>query len=295
MLSKDAYALNAVPALAEGQRYFTGAGVAPTYFIDYPVLADDRAAAIFREAIAADAADFGVHLHPWVTPPFGEEINRVNSYAGNLPEEIERAKIRHMRDLMQQQLGISVVAYRAGRYGIGPNSYRILAEEGFTCDSSVRNLYDYRDDGGPDFRWQTHHPYFDGPDGAILEIPLTSLFVGRAGRIGRSVYGRLGAFDIARSLLARTGMMERVPLTPEGTPVAKACAAIDVAMDVGLRLLTMSFHSPSLAPGHTPYVRDAAELKDFYRWFDVVFNHCAKRGIEPARLGEIISAARAGR
>jgi hypothetical protein len=92
-------------------------------------------------------------------------------------------------------------------------------------------------------------------------------------------------------LLARSGMIERIPLTPEGCPADKVCDGIDAAMDHGVRLLSMSFHSPSLQPGHTPYVRTEADLAAFYRWFDVVLGHAAKRGIAPATVQQIIDAA----
>ena len=292
-LARTGHGTASVAAIAEGQRFFEGAGVVPLYYVDQPILESDEAVALFRDFIARRSADFGIHLHPWVTPPFVEDVHRHNSYAGNLPEDVERAKLRHVRDTMVDRLGHRPVAYRAGRYGIGPNSLQILAEEGFLLDSSVRSLFDYRDDGGPDFRWMGLHPWRTGPQGRIVEVPLTTVFLGRASRCGQQVYGRLGQLPSFKSILSRLGLIERVPLTPEGIPAAKACEAIDAAVDRGVRLLTMSFHSPSLAIGHTPYVRDAKDLREFYSWFDTVFEHCARRNIEPANLDQILSACAA--
>ncbi len=289
------HGLASVSALREGQRFFAAAGVVPLYYVDAPVIASDEAAAIFAPLAADGSADFGVHLHPWVTPPFLEDVTAPNSYAGNLPQSLERAKLRTTRDLIESRLGLRPIAYRAGRYGIGPNSLQILAEEGFRCDSSVRTLFNYSDDGGPDFRRQTLHPHWAGPDDSILELPLSTVFIGHSNRLGRSLYGRLDSVPAVRSLLARSGLIERIPLTPEGVPAAKACAAIDVARDIGLSLLTLSFHSPSLAPGHTPYVRDGTDLRAFYRWFDVILDHCARRGIVNADLASILGAADSAR
>lgn len=289
--SRTGHSLAAVSALADGQRYFAAAGVKPLYYVDVPVLGSEYAAAIFAGLVAEGTADFGVHLHPWVTPPFVESVNAANSYAGNLAEAVERSKICANRDLMEKSIGLRPIAYRAGRYGIGPNTLNILVEEGFTIDSSVRSLFDYRDDGGPDFRNATLRPQRVGPGGLITELPLTTLFTGHGNRIGRSLYRRLDAMPTVRGLLARAGLIERIPLTPEGVPAGKACDAIDVALDIGLPLLTMSFHSPSLAPGHTPYVRSASDLTAFYRWFDDVLDHCARRGITNASLGDIAKAS----
>jgi hypothetical protein len=289
-LSRTKHRTASVPAISEGQRFFEAAGVTPLYYVDQPVIDSDEAVALFRQFIADGTADFGVHLHPWVTPPFDEIVSRPNSYAGNLPEAMERAKLRHVRNTMIARLGISPVAYRAGRYGIGANSLRILAEEGFLCDSSVRSLFDYREDGGPDYRWSDQHPWRTGPDGRIVELPLTSVFLGRASRSARQLYGRIGKLPTLKSMLARFGLVERVPLTPEGIPAEKACQAIDVALEQGIRLLSMSFHSPSLAIGNTPYVRDAKDLRTFYAWFDKVFDQCARRGVQPTNLGNILDA-----
>lgn len=288
--ARTGHSLASVPALAEGQRYFASAGVKPLYYVDAPVLGSGEAAAIFRGLVADGSADFGVHLHPWVTPPFVEAVNANNSYAGNLIESVERSKIRANRDLMEKAIGLRPIAYRAGRYGIGPNTLNILAEEGFCIDSSVRSLFDYRDDGGPDFRNATLHPHRVGPQGRIVELPLTTLFTGHGNRLGRTLYRRLDTTPTVRGLLARAGLIERIPLTPEGVPADKACEAIDIALDIGLPLLTMSFHSPSLAPGHTPYVRNMANLATFYRWFDVVLDHCARLGIVNASVGDIVTA-----
>ncbi len=289
--ARDQHGLASVPALAEGQRFFESAGVAPCYFVDAPIAASDVAVEILRPALDAGKAEIGVHLHPWVTAPFDEALNNRNSYAGNLPAETERAKLETMTLLFAERFGKAPRAYRAGRYGIGPNTLGLLDELGYVIDSSMRSQFDYRADGGPDFRRSSLRAHWTGPKRAMLELPLTSVFVGSAARCGPRLYHRLELLPTARALLARTGLMQRVPLTPEDVPAALACDAIDVAMEIGLPVLTMSFHSPSLAIGHTPYVRDASGLARLYAWFDRVFNHCAKRSIAAATPESVYEAA----
>lgn len=290
-LSRDVHGVSSVPALRDGQAMFDNAGLQPCYLVDTPILESPLAIEILGDFLESGRATVGAHLHPWVTPPFDEEISRPNSYAGNLPAAMERSKIRYVRDLIKQKLRLRPLAYRAGRYGIGPNSFRILAEEGFACDTSVRSLFDYSADGGPDFRAASLHPSLVGPDDAIVELPLTTMLIGGLSGRGRRLHAWSESLPLARSLLARSGLVQRIPLTPEGIPADKACAAIDVALRMGVRLLNFSFHSPSLAVGHTPYVRDANDLRAFYRWWDIVFDHCRKRGIAPASLAEILTAA----
>lgn len=289
--ARDAHGTTAVPAMRDGQDWFAKAGVAPLYFVDYPIACSDAATDILGPAAEAGQAHIGVHLHPWVTPPFTEQLSTRNSYAGNLPEPVERAKLVAVRDELARRFGKAPVAYRAGRYGIGPNTLQILADEGFSCDSSIRSHFDYRDDGGPDFTREGLHPRWTGPRNSILELPLTSVMTGFVRHLGCGAFRHAGKLPLARSLLARSGALERIAITPEGTPAARACEAIDVAHDLGVRLISMSFHSPSLAVGYTPYVRDESDLAAFYRWFGIVFDHCARRGIAAASLDDVLADA----
>ncbi len=39
-----------------------------------------------------------------------------------------------------------------------------------------------------------------------------------------------------------------------------------MALAEGVQVINLSFHSPSLAVGHTPYVRDEGQLDALYAW-----------------------------
>jgi hypothetical protein len=75
-------------------------------------------------------------------------------------------------------------------------------------------------------------------------------------------------------------------------PLAEAKEAAERLLGDGLRLFSISFHSPSVEPGHTPYVRDEADLASFYRWWDGMFDLFARHGVEPASLQQILAATR---
>src|SRR3546814_9273871 len=96
-------------------------------------------------------------------------------------------------------------------------------------------------------------------------MPVTTVFSGPFGRMGQRFYHRIAREGtLARALIARLRLVERIALTPEGIPAERACRAIDIAIGLGLPVLNFSFHSPSLRPGNTPYVRSAADL-DLFR------------------------------
>jgi hypothetical protein len=60
-----------------------------------------------------------------------------------------------------------------------------------------------------------------------------------------------------------------------------------MAIDDRLPLLVLSFHSPSLAAGHTPYVRDAGDLERLYDWFARIYAYLEMRGIAPTTVAEV--------
>jgi hypothetical protein len=287
---RNACAVTAMAGMAQGQAYFAVAGVKPIYVTDYPVLNSDAATAMMGQWIADGSADIGAHLHPWVNPPHVEEVSAANSYVGFLPETVERAKLEALCQRIACRFGERPLAYRAGRYGIGPNSARLLEEAGFRLDSSVRSRFDYSRQHGPDFHGLPLQPYWAGPGRSLVELPLSTAFVGLLRRGGERLYRATQAVGPLAGALSRTRMLSRVPLTPEGISISDALAAIDALIEEGARVLNFSFHSPTLEPGHTPYVRDAADLAAFYRWWDAILAHLDKRGVRPATLTDLLAA-----
>lgn len=288
--SRTGHGVTALQGMARGQAYFRTAGIKPVYVTDYPVIDCDAAADMMGQWVGDEAADIGAHLHPWVNPPHVEAVNEANSYAGFLPDTVERAKLEALCQRIEERFGRRPVAYRAGRYGVGPNSARFLEEAGFRLDSSVRSRFDYSRQHGPDFYGMPQHPYWAGPRRTLIELPLSTAFVGLLRGGGERLYRAAQAMGPLAGALSRARMLSRVPLTPEGVPAQDAVAAIDALLEEGLRVLNFSFHSPTLEPGHTPYVRDEAGRDDFYRWWDVVLDHLARRGIEAASLDQLLAA-----
>jgi hypothetical protein len=288
--SRDSMGTTHIPAMARFQALCDENNVRPAYLVDYPIAVDDGAVELLGGYAWAGKADIGVQLHPWVNPPFDEEPSVHNSYACNLTPELERAKLTELHDLITERFGTRPQIYRAGRYGAGFNTRRILQELGIAIDTSVRPLFDYSAQGGPNYAECPLEPYWIEGE-RLIELPLTSVFGGILKSGGKHLFSRAFEAVTSRALLARTGLLERIALTPEGIPVDKAIKAVDIAIDLNIPVLNFSFHSPSLAVGHTPYVRSEADLEKFYDWWIKMFTHLEARGVKPAHVGEIISAA----
>jgi hypothetical protein len=288
--TRDRHGTSHIAEIARFQKLCDVHGVRPVYLVDYPI-ASDCAAVEMLGGFAADAcADIGVQLHPWVNPPFDEEPSAANSYACNLPPALERAKLTALYNRIVEAFGICPQIYRAGRYGAGFETRRILADLGIAIDTSVRPLFNYAGQGGPNYAECPLEPYWIY-DGRMIELPLTTVFGGILSGAGKGLFSRAFETSGSRGILARTGLLERIALTPEGIPIEKAIKAVDIAIAQHVPVLNFSFHSPSLAVGHTPYVRSQADLESFYDWWQQMFAHLALRGVKPTHVAEIKAAA----
>lgn len=290
-LQRTGHGLDHVPRIAKFQEFCEGYGVVPLYLIDYPIATDPVAAEILRDAVAAGRAEVGVQLHPWVSPPFEEDVCEFNSFSGNLPAELERTKFRTLRDAIETAFGAAPLIYRAGRYGVGPSSAGILSDNGIAIDTSVRALFNYSGGGGPDYTRHPLYPYWIDRSRGLMEMPLTTVFWGPLRRQGPALFPRLWRAPRLRGLLSKLGLLERIALTPEGISADEAIKAIDIAIDDAVPLLVFSFHSPSLDAGHTPYVKSDDELARFYDWWRRAFAYLEQRAVRPTNVREIIAAA----
>ncbi len=292
-LARTGHGLYHVPELATFQQFCEEYGVVPIYLIDYPVACDPAVVDALGAAVSAGRAEVGVQLHPWVSPPHDEEVSNHNSYSGNLAPALEAAKFANLHAAITRAFGKAPQIYRAGRYGIGPATAGILAENGIAIDTSVRARFDYSTGGGPNFREHPVTPWWIDKAARLLELPLTTVFWGMLRRQGPQIYPYMWRAPRMRGLLARAGLLERIPLTPEGVSLDEAIKGIDIAIDDGLPVLVFSFHSPSLAPGYTPYVRDEADLARLYDWWRTVFDYLKKRNVRPACVADILAAVQA--
>ncbi len=260
--STDVAAIAAQPL---AQAIFAPYGLRPTYVIDYPVATTPSAIAVLKALRDAGQCQIGAHLHPWVTPPFEEAVTDGNSYPGNLPPALERAKLVAVTAAIEANFGFRPTIYKAGRYGIGPASAASLEALGYRIDLSALVHSDLRPIHGPDFRGTPDRPFWFG--GGLFAVPMSRGFSGRLGRYGASLYphttGWVGKHLRLGGVLARCGLLERATLTPEGVDFAAQRRLVQAMLRQGHRVFSLTYHSPSLVVGNTPYVQSGAALAEF--------------------------------
>ena len=264
-LSRQQTAVRAMRALERGHVLLRGFGVRPTYVIDYPVATRPDGYRPVLDLVKDGSCAIGAHLHPWVTPPHLECVTGANSYGCNLPAALERAKIERLRDAVAERFG-APRAFKAGRYGFGRSTAAALDALAFDVDLSINPTLRPTADGGPSFAAFDSRPFLFGRR-PLLELPCTHDYVGRAGRFRRPLHraasGAVGRRLRAPAVLARAGLVNHVMLSPESSSLTEMIALATDLHRQGLTTFSLTFHSPSLEPGHTPYVRSAIALVHF--------------------------------
>lgn len=257
------------------QNIFNHYGLKPCYVIDYPVAADTQHNQLLVEAFAAGLCEIGAHLHPWVNPPFSEQLSVANMYPGNLPPELEKQKLQLLTSKITESFNFRPVIYKAGRYGFGPNTQSILESLGYLIDLSVCPTFDHRYDGGPDYRNFGVEPFYFG--NYLFEIPLTAAYVGYAGRWSQHLYqlgNRLRRFKVP-GIFSRMGLVDRLVLSPEGFTSDEHIKITKFLLSNNIKDFTWSFHSSSICVGNTSYVQNERQLAEFLdrfkRYFDFFF------------------------
>ena len=297
--AREHTSVEAIRQLPVLQRLLDRYRVKPAYVIDYPVATSPVSSPVIRALFASGNCVVGAHLHPWVNPPYTEPLTRANSFAFNLGEAIEHAKLAELTSAIEGHIGVRPRIYKAGRYGFGPSTVRILERLDYTTDVSVNPLMDFSSEGGPDFERFDARPFWFGAGRRMLEVPCTHGFAGFLRRWGLPLHPfaetRICRAARLTGILARSGALNKIMLSPENSRLREMQDLTRALLADGVRTFSLTLHSPSVEPGHTPYVRSAADLRAF---MDCIDAYCdfffGSLGGVPATLEEFRQMSVAG-
>ena len=291
-VSRGVAGVDAMRYIHRVQEIFHEYDITPTYVVDFPVASQETGFKRLKEYADSGNAVVGAHLHPWVNPPHEEELCTRNTYAGNLPRPLEAAKLTSLTAEIEKNFNTRPVIYKAGRYGIGENTASTLEDLRFEIDLSVCPRMDFSADGGPDFSHVTCEPRLFGVEERLLEIPVTGAYTGLARKSADTLY-RIATRPRAVRLrvpgiLSRLRILDRLVLSPEGFTTREHLGLTRSLLHRGVRTFTWSFHSPSVLPGCTPYVRSNRDLEKFLnsfrRYFDYFLGHLGGKTMTPLEL-----------
>ena len=276
--ARDGVTVENIRGLERQHSFLRGLGVRATYFTTHAVARTRWAADVVRGLRDDGGVELAAHLHPWNTPPLDEPFEPRNTMLKNLTPALQRAKIETLTDALSEAFDETPTAFRAGRWGIGAPGIAALLASGYRVDSSVIPYLDWRGVAeGPDHRGAPLEPYWlDGTgdvraptEGGLVEMPASCAFTRRPFPFWNTVHAGLEAASSRRFPLAaaarKLGIIRRVGLTPETHSVADLLAVSRALIGADVRHLHLFWHSPSLTPGLSPFVANAADLERFYR------------------------------
>lgn len=265
-------------------------GVVPTYLLSPEVMEDSDCADVMRAL--GDRAELGTHLHgEFISPE--RRLDRSNM-AGALADtaqcqygkELEAAKLASLTELFRATFGRRPTSFRAGRYGLGPDTFSSLASLGYKVDSSVTPGLVWRyPQATLDYRsWGTDPIWIETPSGPLLEAPVgiraggpVAPIVDEAPRwVARGLRGILG--DRARHLWLRPSWVDGPGL-------------IRYVKGTSSRTLVLMFHSIEITPGASPYAADTSDVARIVASLRGLFEHCIATGIGFCGLTDIVADA----
>lgn len=281
------------------QAVFDRWGARPTYLVNYPPLQDDVSLRVLSALAERVDVEIGAHCHPWNTPPTNAEGER-NSMMFRHSRQANHAMIQAVRERLVAELGVTPASFRAGRWGFGTSVAEALVSLDFSIDCSVSPFIDWSPYGGPDFSNALPTPYRFSPSrplvpdaaGTLVEMPTTIGFL-RGGHVRSArMRTRLERSPLARlkivGALDRLNLLARRWLSPEVSSADTMVRLSDawVGSFEEPVFLQMTFHSCTLLPGATPFVRDMHERERFLKSIGTVLNHLADNGCEFVTMSE---------
>lgn len=296
--SQEKPALQNIERVGVLQSLFDKYGVTPTYLVTYPVATNARSISLLRRIMEDGRCEIGTHCHPWNTPPFREVRNEWNSMLCNLPADLQFKKIETLHSVITQNFGVIPTSFRAGRWGLGEEIPRILANLNYKVDSSILAFQCWKSYGGPDFSdifpspfmWAQLNGVHEGKNSALLEVPATAGYTQNnfkvSNRIWRALGGKLMQMVRAKGILSHTKLLDKIWLSPEPANSSQMIKLTTRMLHNGYSFLNMFFHSNALKAGNGPYVKSSVEEELFIRKIEEFLVFTSENGIESIKLSD---------
>lgn len=262
-------------------------GLYPTYLVNWEMATCPEFQEFGRDVLARRAAEIGMHLHAWNSPPLTAltpDDFLYQPYLHEYPEQLIREKVKVMTATLAETFEITPASHRGGRWSFNETYARVLMEHRYRIDCSVTPHISWRKmpgnpqaRGGPDFSDFPEHAYLVDPsdvsrpgESSLLEVPLTVV----VSRYSSPVVA-------AREMLKRTGPLGRriaarffpdhVRLTPNGRNRARILSSLRIVRREGRDYAQLSLHSSELLPGGSHTYATAEDIENLYEDLAAIF------------------------
>ncbi len=262
--------------------------IKPTYLLSPEVIKSQECVNIFKEQ---SNAELGTHLHgEFIGPAEDLNANRTSTPQLKYDPETEKAKLENLTNLFIDTYGYAPLSFRAGRWGMSPQTLHFLQDLGYRVDSSVCSFRThYFDDDYVNF-WgaplQPYHPsmhdFRKKGKMKILEVPATlgnphlmkwPRFILRnlddKSRVHKKILGKLG-------YSSKISWFRPWKSSAEEMKILADQYIAHFANNGKPALLNMMFHSNEILQGTSPYAQTENELTAYIESIKKLFDHLQK-------------------
>ena len=282
------------------QKAFDEFRVKPTYLVSYPVATNTKSVTILKKILDEGKCEIGMHCHPWNTPPFDEKnvINAKDTMLCNLNDDLVFQKMATLHEAICKRFGVVPISFRAGRWSFSPGVARSLCRLSYRIDTSVTPYTNWENCHGINFSSFSPHIFKFNEGGlsdrdlrgALLEVPATVGFLQK--NFKRSMQlTKIASFPSARkirlkAILSRLRLLNQAWLSPEIEDVDTMIRLSKRMENNNFPCLNMVFHSTSLLPGASPFVKSKNEATNFIQKIRDFLVFADESGYEPKTLSQ---------
>jgi len=297
---KECNSVENVCKLYQLQELFDEFNATPTYLVNYPVITNDISRDIIKQLHSKGNCEIGMHCHPWNTPPFDDSLDKYETMLCNLPYDLQQNKLKTLHNEISSLIGEEPISFRAGRWGFGPTVAQCIFKLGYKIDTSITPFVEWKEEKGPDFTQAPFHSYRFDPDnvlvektdGSMLEVPPTINFIQNNYKLCHKVRSKIISSSLSKyhllGLLSRLGLLNFYWLSPELASGNQMVNIVKNALKKDRPYVNMSFHSTTLLPGKTPYVRNEQDLTNFLNSIRIVLQFAKDNNLQFNKLREAL-------
>lgn len=245
-------------------------GIKPIYFVSPEVVMNKQCCQVLKNEVGKGAI-IGAHLHSeYIEPnitihnPEGKSSLEYPCYAHN--KKVEYEKIRNLTKLIEKNIGVKPIWYRAARYGADLDTIKSLSKLGYMYDSSVTPHINWEKQGGPDHSKAPEQPYWisknnyyassnQNESAGVKEIPLT---------ISKRRFGIMNLFLPDNWLFYNWLRPSHMTIFEQKRLVKRFIRQYNEPT------FCMMFHSMEIIPKKTPFVRNQFMQEIFLRKIKVM-------------------------
>lgn len=262
-------------------------GLRPTYLANWEMATSPSFLDFGRDVLERDAAEIGMHLHAWNSPPLvplTDDDFGFQPFLMEYPEGLIREKVTMMTDTLESTFGVKIVSHRAGRWGLSETYVKALIDAGYRVDCSVTPHVDWRGNtgdpaggGGSDYRHFPETPYFMDPadisrpgDSSLLQVPMTIVR-----RYDSALARRLRAC-VRPIPFVRRYFFRALPahswLRPTASNGAELRRVLSIAQGERRDYVEFMLHSSELMPGGSPMFPSPRHVDALYGDLEALFD-----------------------